>query len=90
MPYIKSKEVRESITGEVELLIMAIDNEGDLNFAITSLLLEYMKKKEKNYATLNTIMGVLSCVAREFYRRVIGPYENTKIKENGDIPGLSD
>ena len=30
-------------------------------------------------------MGVLSCVGAEFYRRVIAPYEDKKIIQNGDV-----
>lgn len=90
MPYIKGKEFRHNIDTSTLDLIERIDNEGDLNYAITTLLLRYVEKKGKCYATLNTVMGVLYCIAYEFYRRVVTPYEDKKIKENGDIDGFSD
>lgn len=31
------------------------------------------------------ILGVLSCVQQEFYRRVVAPYEDQKCRENGDV-----
>jgi len=30
-------------------------------------------------------MEVISCVAKEFYRRRIAPFEDKKIKERGDV-----
>jgi hypothetical protein len=35
-----------------------------------------------NYEKINQIMGVLACVAQEFYRRVAEPYEEQKRKNN--------
>lgn len=37
------------------------------------------------YTVYNRAMGVLDCVAREFYRRKVAPYEDKKILENGDV-----
>ena len=37
------------------------------------------------YAVYNRAMGVFDCAAREFYRRVVAPYEDKKIMENGDV-----
>jgi hypothetical protein len=54
--------------------------------------LDYLGRKGRNYANFNEIMGVLSCVAQEFYRRWAVPYEDQKIRENGDValpPSLS-
>lgn len=31
------------------------------------------------------IVGVLSCVEQEFYRRIASPYEDLKKEENGDV-----
>jgi len=90
MPYIKSEEQRLELEYPIETLITTIKDEGDLNFVITTLISKYVQEKGKNYATLNTVLGVLSAVAREFYRRVVAPYEDTKIEENGDIRCFKD
>lgn len=90
MPYIKSEEQRLELEYPIEKLITIIKDEGDLNFVITTLISKYVKEKGKNYATLNTVLGVLSAVAREFYRRVVAPYEDIKIEENGDIRCFND
>lgn len=28
---------------------------------------------------------ILTAITQEFYRKIIGPYEDTKISENGDV-----
>jgi hypothetical protein len=66
---------------------------GHLNYIITTLIKSfYIKLSEKllntsilKYSDHNEIMGVLSCAAQEWYRRHSGPYEDLKIKENGDV-----
>jgi hypothetical protein len=37
------------------------------------------------YSKFNRAEGVLSAVSKEFYRRVVVPYENSKWLENGDV-----
>lgn len=65
--------------------VFPASNEGDLNFQITELCKEYLRCKGRNYATINSIVGVLECAKLEFYRRIAVPYEDTKIQENGDV-----
>ena len=80
MPYVKKedrKNVRIDIEGDL--------TEGMLNFAITQLILKYLKQHGESYKTFNSIVGVLECAKQEFYRRMIAPYEDKKIKENGDV-----
>ena len=79
MPYIKSEDRERLETGADP------QNPGELNYLITKMLLKYLKLKGKNYAHLNEVMGVLNCVTQEFYRRWAAPYEDEKIKENGDV-----
>jgi hypothetical protein len=78
MPYLK-QECRESIDrGD------APRQPGALNYAITKLILGYWKE-HGNYQGINDIIGALENAKQEFYRRVAAPYEDTKIKENGDV-----
>jgi predicted type IV restriction endonuclease len=59
------------------------DRDGHINYCVTVMLKRlYAPPKYKRY---NRAMGVLSCIAQEFYRRMIAPYENEKIKESGDV-----
>lgn len=58
---------------------------GQLNYAITEVLLAYLEYKGKSYSTLNDIVGALECAKAEFIRRVVNDYENQKMIENGDV-----
>ena len=94
MPYIP-KEQRTKIAFmsdygggvENELLIYSshIDTPGDLNYAITVLLKDYVNNNGYSYNTFNKAVGVLECCKLEMYRRAVAPYEDEKIAENGDV-----
>lgn len=58
---------------------------GDLNYAITRLCLAHIDSVGMGYATLNRVVGVLECAKLELYARVVRPYEDRKIAENGDV-----
>ena len=58
---------------------------GELNFAITAVVDSYIARRGLNYQALNDAIGALECAKLELYRRVVSPYEDTKIKENGDV-----
>lgn len=60
-------------------------NEGDLNYTLTVLLHRYVDNNGLRYRTLNAVMGILESCKQEFYRRVVAPYEDLKIQENGDV-----
>ena len=59
-------------------------SEGDLNYIISSIVWKLFKKK-RSYSNGNKLMGVLSCVQHEFYRRQLSKYEDEKIKSSGDL-----
>lgn len=62
------------------------DNAGQLNYAITMLIGAYIRDFNGiNYQTINDIVGALEGAKQEFYRRIVVPYEDAKIKENGDV-----
>ncbi|MCB0358188.1 MAG: hypothetical protein KDD44_01080 [Bdellovibrionales bacterium] len=57
---------------------------GHMNYIITSLLRRVYGDKMR-YADHNEVMGVLSAVSQEFYRRWTAPYEDEKIAAEGDV-----
>jgi hypothetical protein len=57
---------------------------GDLNYLITVLCHKYFEAHH-NYQGANDVVGVLECAKAEFYRRKVAPYEDEKLKSNGDI-----
>lgn len=61
------------------------DSSGELNYAITTLLIRYLERNALCYATINDIVGAVEGAKLEFYRRVVAPYEESKIKQNGDV-----
>jgi len=79
MPYI-TPERREAIE-ECSPPMCA----GELNYEITMVVLDYMKRKGLCYQTINDVIGALSGASAEFYRRVAAPYEDKKILENSDV-----
>lgn len=88
MPYIK-KDRR----AEYEKWLQAqpgIFSPGDLNYVVTRIVHAYIDAVcplgEFNYTGLNEAIGALECAKLELYRRTLAPYEDQKIKENGDVP----
>jgi len=79
VPYIKESE-REDVLSSLEP-----ETAGQLNYIITEVIRQYIITKGKSYQTINDIMGALTGAQAEFYRRVVIPYEDLKIHENGDV-----
>lgn len=80
MPYIKQERRDEFDNGNAEA-----EKAGELNYMITTECLNYLNKHGKSYMVINDIVGALECAKLEFYRRLVAPYEDTKIAENGDV-----
>jgi hypothetical protein len=81
MPYVKQEE-REYLGWPLE---QSSENGGQLNFQITQLILDYYNRNGQRYQQINDVLGALEGAKLEFYRRVAAPYEDKKIKENGDV-----
>ncbi|MEX2572294.1 MAG: hypothetical protein WD737_13430 [Gemmatimonadota bacterium] len=79
MPYI-SQEARTRLDDGGEP-----DNAGELNYAVTRLIDDYLVRKGMRYGNLNEVIGALECAKLELYRRVAAPYEEEKMKEAGDL-----
>ena len=79
MPYIKSDRRIELKTKDVPVTA------GELNFMLTELCIAYMSDTGVSYQSINDVVGALEGAKLEFYRRFAAPYEDTKIKENGDV-----
>ena len=79
MPYIDAEKKTELAFGR------APGVSGELNYEITRLIKEYWGFHGPNYQCINDIVGALEGAKLEFYRRVAVPYEEKKIKENGDV-----
>ena len=86
MPYI-DKEARERVehTTPDTILNDAPETPGELNFVLTNEILNYLATHGLSYQTCNDIVGALDNCKDEFRRRVQHPYEDGKIKVNGDV-----
>lgn len=58
---------------------------GQLNYAITKLILDYVNDFGLSYEQINAVIGALECAKLELYRRVAVPYETKKHAQNGDV-----
>lgn len=81
MPYIK-KDRREAISGIRQELP---ENAGELNYEFTRDIQDYVMMKGLSYQTINDVIGALEGAKAEFQRRVVAPYEDLKIQQNGDL-----
>ncbi len=86
MPYIKTQLRNYLLTTNIQDLLKEpkVLQAGELNFLISTLVWSIFSSNPC-YAKANEILGVLSAVTLEFYRRKIAGYEDQKIQENGDL-----
>ena len=93
MPYIKSDD-RAKFTLHAdhgaEGIKLVVDTAGELQYCIALLAMNYLsraagRKGKFSYQELNDVMGALDGASKEFYRRVVAPYEDGKCVQNGDV-----
>lgn len=90
MPYIKPED-RSKFKNVIEESVNILSSNGighfdvgEVNYLFSKILWRLFDQNPK-YATANNLVGVLDSVKTEFQRRKVGPYEDKKIAENGDI-----
>ncbi len=92
MPYIvedKRRVLQQSIDSLVnDLRQLECDDSnnsmaGNINYVFTTVLARVYSPV--NYDNVNEVSGILSCVDKEFYRRLAAPYEDQKSFDNGDV-----
>jgi hypothetical protein len=89
MPYIKQEDREnegitnlQTVSQEVGYLC---DNGGDMNFAFCTIVDEFIRQKGLRYQNISDIIGALDGAKAEFQRRIVGPYEDQKLAENGEV-----
>lgn len=86
MPYIKQED-REKL----EPAVAALEGRwakltiGQVAGEFTYVVYRLAKRFSERYADRATGFGCLAMAMHELYRRSHAPYEDTKIKENGDV-----
>lgn len=82
MPYLKKLDRDRIITN---LRHCQVSNVGELNFAINHLVMKLLSNyAQLGYGELNDVIGAMESSKLEFYRRIVVPYEQGKIRDNGD------
>jgi len=89
MPYI-DKESKDDFKYKISYAGRSIETPGELNYMITKIVNDYIASHGKSYAILNEVIGALECSKLELYRRIIAPYEDIKIDQNGDVYTIKD
>lgn len=82
MPYIKPRKrlIMDKVVDFMNEVGVKID--GDLNYILFAFCVRYIEPSYNNY---KNFCGELRQCATEIERRLLGPYENRKIIENGDV-----
>jgi hypothetical protein len=84
MPYV-TRQVRDELDDKINYAGRTIASAGELNYLITNLVQEFITEQGKSYDTINSAIGALECAKLELYRRIVAPYEELKIQQNGDV-----
>jgi len=94
MPYIKQEE-RDQIDPKLRDLLMHMGplTPGQFVYIIYQLAQWQatdggVSNLPVNWTKCNEIMGNIDCAGREFYRRVVAPYEDNAVSKNGDCEPL--
>lgn len=85
MPYI-TKERKDLLGPKIDVITFDMSlTVGDLTYIFYKLALNYIKQKGESFKSFAEVVSALECAKMEFYRRKVVPYENEKIRINGDV-----
>jgi len=96
MPYLRSEIDRmkldlcasiivgKEITG-FDISVSPFKKKIKLNGEINYLLFKFAKEYCEKYEDFQRLFGEIECAKHEIYRRLVAPYEDKKIEENGDV-----
>ena len=77
MPYVKNENRHRR---------GAAANAGELNYRLTCEIIAFLGLNQPvKYEHLNAAIGALEACKLELYRRLVVPYEDVKIEQNGDV-----
>ena len=87
MPYIKDEE-KVTFEETIHKLSTFITNKGHLNYAICELVGILIVQTGVSYTNMSEKIDTVHDAENELRRRLLNPYEDLKIKENGDVPSF--
>jgi hypothetical protein len=89
MPYIKNEEKIKFIKF-INNLVSYINSKGDLNYVICELVGQYIAQTGVSYINMSEKIDAVHDAETELRRRLLDPYEDKKIMENGDVPSFKE
>lgn len=84
MPYI-IRERRDVFDNALKVLAGEVNSEGELNYCIYKLSMLFIERIGESYSNLSMCSSAMEHAKLEWYRKMLVPYEEEKIRENGDI-----
>ncbi len=87
MPYIKDKD-KDEMADAINDLGMFIESKGDLNYAICELVGKFILSGKVSYTEMSEKIDAVHDAEAELRRRLLDPYEDLKIIQNGDVPSF--
>lgn len=85
MPYIKDATKRKRIRELMDMALVYIDEKGDLNFAICTLVALLILRNGIGYTKMSEMIDAVHDAECELRRRLLDPYEEIKMVENSDV-----
>jgi len=86
MPYTKQEDRTSEMKKSIGSLSREIKNKGDLNYVICQLTgMLILKTGGMGYTNISNWIDGVHGAERELTRRLLNPYEDEKIEENGDV-----
>ena len=88
MPYIKDdrrKAIVDEYEGQINIDVNEIMTAGEMQYAMAVMFKSYIDRLGLQYQNLNDVMGAITGAQQEFYRIMVAPYEDKKIRLNGGV-----
>jgi hypothetical protein len=73
----------------ISVLVNEIKAKGDLNYVVCEIIGNLVLRDGIGYTTISNWIDTLPDAEAELRRRLLDPYEDLKIKENGDVESFS-
>lgn len=87
MPYITDKR-KKHFEEVIHALSTYIETKGDLNYVICELTGQFITRTGVSYTKMSEKIDAVHDAEAELRRRLLDPYEDQKIIENGDVPSF--
>ena len=85
MPYLTAEKRENLLDFNVTVGGRPPESAAELNYMITYCVKAFLNGRPLNYSVLNDCVGAIEGAKMEFQRRYVGPYEEKKLEQNGDV-----